>query len=152
MRQPCCFFGYKPTTPALLPSQPAGGWLQAQPNVTLLLLHKSLYLLASLTRFHDSLVVDGFKYEVSVERRSTRALCVTLNDSSVEVLTRHMADAGFLMQVCMHAQFLHSWTSLGRLLQQGQSLNSWPTTYLQGAGAGAAPLHMLTQVRKVLLA
>ena len=53
-------------------------------------------------------MVDGFKYEVSVARRSPSALCVTLNDSSVEVLTRHLTDAGFLMQVDTFSQCLIS--------------------------------------------
>jgi acetyl-CoA carboxylase/biotin carboxylase 1 len=62
----------------------------------------------SLTHFKDDLVIEGVKYPVKVVRRSPATFCVTLNDSTVDVVARKLGDGGYLMQVDGGSHVLHA--------------------------------------------
>eukprot|EP00798_Chlamydomonas_sp_ICE-L_P004934 gene4934-34705_t len=61
----------------------------------------------SLTRFHETLVIDGVKYEVDIGQSAPDAILVSLNDSHVDVLMRGIADGGFLIQVDGTSHVVH---------------------------------------------
>ncbi|GIM14327.1 hypothetical protein Vretimale_17212, partial [Volvox reticuliferus] len=61
----------------------------------------------SLTRMEHTMVIEGFKYAVTLVRRGTGRAAVALNGSSVEVAFRKMGDGGFLMQVDGESHVVH---------------------------------------------
>ncbi|GLC69098.1 hypothetical protein PLESTF_000789000 [Pleodorina starrii] len=61
----------------------------------------------SLTRMEHTMVIEGFKFSVTLVRRGSGRAAVQLNGSSVDVAFRKMGDGGFLLQVDGESHVVH---------------------------------------------